>query len=76
MFEMIIFVLAIATIFSWIGLFAVFRDAALDAKFKVPEDSVLKRHFLTQLKNEIEDSNNWALRRRYQKLIAAELNHN
>lgn len=73
MLETIVLLCVVVAISAWLASAIGFTDADLEARFKVPEDSVLKRHFLTQLKSEIESSKNSALKRRYRKLVAAEL---
>lgn len=85
MFEVVVALLVAFAIAGWFGLFSVFKsfqnsDAANSAnsKFKVPEDSVLKRHFLTHLQSEIEAAlhprpTDSVLRRHYDSLVAAEL---
>lgn len=48
--------------------------------FKIPEDSTLRRHFITHLKSEIESAlhscpDDAVLQRRYNSLVAVELNN-
>jgi hypothetical protein len=86
MLEAVVSVLLIFAIAAWCGLFSVFKsfqntdatDLSTGNKLKVPEDSVLKRHFFTQLQSEIESAlfprpSDSTLRRHYDSLVAAEL---
>jgi len=86
MLEAVVSILLIFAIAAWFGLFSVFKsfqntnaaNLSADHKLKVPEDSVLKRHFLAQLQSEIESAlfprpSDSTLRRHYDTLVAAEL---
>jgi hypothetical protein len=85
MLEVVVFFLLVFAIAAWGGLFTVFKsfqkaEAAKQsaAKLKLPEDSVLRRHFLTHLKSEVESAlfprpTDSVLRRHYDALVAAEL---
>jgi hypothetical protein len=87
MLEALVSILLVFAIAAWFGLFSVFKSfdktdvsqhSTSSEKFKLPEDSVLKRHFLTHLKSEIEATlfpcpTDSVLRRHYNALVAAEL---
>jgi hypothetical protein len=86
MLETVITMLLIIAIAAWSGLFSVFKsfqkeaiaDLSTGQKLIIPEDSVLKRHFLTHLKSEIESAlfprpTDSALQRHYDSLVIAEL---
>ncbi len=86
MLEAVVSILLIFAIAAWCGLFSVFKsfqntdvaDLSADHKLKVPEDSVLKRHFFTHLQSEIEATlfprpTDSVLRRHYDSLVVAEL---
>ncbi len=83
MLEIVIF-LFVAAIAAWYFLPSFFKSKTADQsayleKIKIPEDSTLRRHFITQLKGEIESAlhscpDDVVLQRRYNTLIAAELN--
>jgi cbb3-type cytochrome oxidase subunit 3 len=87
MLEVVVFFLAVFAIAAWGGLFTVFRsfqkeeaEKASSEKLKLPEDSVLRRHFLTHLQSEIESAlfprpTDSVLRRHYDSLVAAELDN-
>ena len=86
MLEVVVSVLVVVVIAAWAGLFSVFKSLQKSNStpqstvktLKVPEDSVLRRHFLTHLQSEIEASlfprpTDSVLQRHYDSLIAAEL---
>jgi len=86
MFEVVVSLLVVFAIAGWCGLFSVFKSfqntdvasSSAESKLKIPEDSVLKRHFLTHLQSEIEGAlyprpTDSVLRRHYDALVAAEL---
>lgn len=88
MLEAVVSILLIFAIAAWCGLFSVFKSfqntdvtgTSLDSdkKLRIPEDSVLKRHFFTHLQSEIESAlfprpTDSVLRRHYDTLVAAEL---
>lgn len=84
MFEIVIslFVAAIAAWYIWSSFFksSAKEQSAYLAQLKIPEDSTLRRHFITHLKNEIESAmylspNDSVLQRRYNSLVAVELNN-
>jgi hypothetical protein len=84
MFEVAIF-LCIAAIAAWYILPSFFKSNAAEQSaylepLKIPEDSTLRRHFITHLKSEIESAlhlcpDDTVLQRRYNTLVAVELNH-
>lgn len=82
MFEVVMLFLLVAA--AWYILPSFFKPCVtdhaiyLEQQLKIPEDSVLKRHFLAQLKSEIESTlhprpTDAKLRQRYDALVAAEL---
>jgi hypothetical protein len=86
MLETVISILVVVAIAAWSGLFGGFKASkkthgtvqSTVEKLKVPEDSVLRRHFLTHLQNEIEASlfprpSDSVLQRHYDSLVASEL---
>jgi hypothetical protein len=83
MLEIVVFFLLVFAIAAWGGLFTVFKsfqktEAIEQEKLKLPEDSVLKRHFLTHLQSEVESAlfprpTDSVLRRHYDSLVANEL---
>ena len=81
MFEVaLLFLLVIA---AWYILPSFFKSPVSDQsiyleQIKIPEDSVLRRHFIAHLKSEIESSlhpcpSDPALRQRHEALVADEL---
>jgi hypothetical protein len=84
MLEIVIF-LFIAAIVAWFIVRSFFTSSAATQSaylepFKIPEDSTLRRHFITHLKGEIESAlhscpDDAVLQRRYNSLVAVELNH-
>ena len=82
MFEATIF-LFVAVIAAWCVWSSFFRSNVIEQDYlkslKIPEDSTLRRHFITHLKSEIEATlylcpNDSVLQRRYNTLVAVELN--
>jgi hypothetical protein len=85
MLEVIVSFLLIFAIAAWCGLFTVFKsfqkaETAKQAsdKLKLPEDSMLRRHFLAHLQSEVESAlfprpTDSVLRRHYDSLVAVEL---
>lgn len=87
MLETIVSILLIFAIAAWFGLLSVFKSfqqtnvsesSTSSDKLNIPEDSVLKRHFLAHLQSEIESAlfprpTDAILRRHYDSLVAAEL---
>jgi hypothetical protein len=75
-----LFVLAVAA-WYFLPFFSkskVSNQATCSDKLKVPEDSVLRRHFLTHLQSEIESAlfprlTDSVLQRHYDSLVTAEL---
>jgi hypothetical protein len=75
-----LFVLAVAA-WYFLPFFSkskVVNQSTCSNKLKVPEDSVLKRHFLTHLQSEIESAlfprpTDSVLQRHYDSLVTAEL---
>ena len=89
MFEIVIFFLLVSVIVAWYrfpSFFKFFKTSAIaessaaSSKLKIPEDSMLRRHFMTQLQSEIESAllprpTDSVLQRHYDTLVAAELNN-
>jgi hypothetical protein len=88
MLEVVVSVLVVVAIAAWAGLFGIFKSfqksngtpQSTAEKLQVPEDSVLRRHFLTHLQSEIEASlfprpSDSVLQRHYDSLVAAELDN-
>jgi hypothetical protein len=86
MLETVVSILLIFAIAAWCGLFSVFKsfqktdvaNQSTSEPLKVPEDSVLRRHFLTNLQSEIESAlfprpTDSVLQRHYDSLVTAEL---
>lgn len=79
MLEMIVLVMFIALIAALVHSFGQYTVPTLNAPTsRVPEDSTLRRHFITQLKSEIEAKKgerptDSILRRHYDAMIASEL---
>lgn len=81
MFEIVMLFLLVAA--AWIILPSFFKPRVTNhaiymEQLKIPQDSVLKRHFLAQLKSEIESAlhprpTDPKLRQRYDALVAIEL---
>jgi hypothetical protein len=87
MLETVVSFLLVFAIAAWFGLLSVFKSfqqvnvaqqSTSPDKLKIPEDSMLKRHFLTHLQSEIESTlvprpTDFMLQRHYDSLVAAEL---
>lgn len=81
MFEVVVlFVLAVAAWYARPFFFKskIANQSTCSNKLKVPEDSVLRRHFLTHLQSEIESAlfarpTDSVLQRHYDSLVTAEL---
>jgi hypothetical protein len=82
MFEIVVLFLVMFSIATWFFFRSLQKPvvsvASTTQKLKVPEDSVLKRHFLTHLQSEIEAAlfprpTDSVLQRHYDSLVAAEL---
>ncbi|MFI3188540.1 hypothetical protein BCS42_13550 [Crenothrix sp. D3] len=81
MFEVVVLFLFVAA--AWVILPSFFKPRVVDhsiylEQLKIPQDSVLKRHFIAHLKSEIESSlypcpTDPKLRQRYDAQVAAEL---
>lgn len=80
MFEVVVLFLFVAA--AWVILPSFFKPRVVDhsiylEQLKIPQDSVLKRHFIAHLKSEIESSHPCPIdpksRQRYDAQVAAEL---